>query len=75
VKEQKLRQGCSWSRDAHGAGIEILGQEGLALGVGGCCRQVLEEAPQIAVWLQAVGLGGLDEGVQCSRGVGPAWVA
>ena len=51
-----------------------MGQERLALGIGGRGRQVLEEVPQIAGWLQAVGLGGLDEGVQGGRGVGPARV-
>ena len=35
----------------------MLGQEGLALGIGNCRRQVLEEVAQIAVRLQAVGLG------------------
>jgi len=38
-------QGWSRSsgRDDQGAGIEMLGQEGLALGIGSCRRQVLEE--------------------------------
>ena len=55
--------------------IAVLGQEGLALGVSGCRRQVLEEVAQIAVWLQPVGLGRFDEGVDGGRGVGSARMA
>ena len=67
--------GRSSGRDNQAFGIDVLWQEGLALGVGSCRRQELEEVTQITVRLQAVGLGGLDEGVQGGRGVGPAWVA
>ena len=67
--------GRSSDRDDQGAGIEMLWQEGLALGIGSCRRQVLEEVAQIVVWLQAIGLGRLDEGVKCGRGVGPTRVA
>ena len=55
--------------------IAVLGQEGLALGVSGCRRQVLEEVAQVAVWLQPVGLGRFDEGVDGGRGVGSARMA
>jgi len=54
----------SSGRDSQGTGIDVLRQEGLALGVGGVSeRQLFEEVAQIAVRLQAVGLGRLDEGV------------
>ena len=53
-------------------GLEILWQEGLAFGVSGGEGQFFEEMAQIAVWLQPVGLGRLDEGVQGGRGIGSA---
>lgn len=59
-----LGRSRSSGRDDQGAGIEMLGQEGLALGIGSCRRQVLEEVAQVAVRLQAISLGGLDEGVE-----------
>ena len=65
----------SSSQDGQALRIDVLRQEGLALGVGGCRRQVLEEVAQIAVRLQAVGLGGLDEGVNGGRGVCAARMA
>ena len=36
---------------------------------------MLEEVAQVTVWLHAIGLGRLDAGVKCGRGVGPARVA
>ena len=69
------RSGISSGRDDQVFGIDVLRQEGLALGVGGCRRQVLEEVAEIAIWLQAVGLSGFDEGVNGGRGVGSAWMA
>ena len=43
VLSGRAGSGRSSGRDDQGAGIEMLGQEGLALGIGSCRRQVLEE--------------------------------
>ena len=43
VLSERAGNGRSSGRDDQGAGIEMLGQEGLALGIGSCRRQVLEE--------------------------------
>ena len=75
VLSGRAGSGRSSDRDDKGAGIEMLGQKGLALGIGGCRRQVFEEVAQVAVWLQAIGLGRLNEGVNGGRGVGSTRVA
>ena len=64
LRKRSIKRVLSWltesvrssGRDDQGAGIEMLGQEGLALGIGSCRLQVLEEVAEIAIWLQASGL-------------------
>ena len=75
VLSGRAGSGRSSGRDDQGTGIEMLGQERLALGVGGSERQLFEEVAQIAVWLQTVGLSRFDEGVDGGRGVGSARMA